>query len=141
MLVRPTWTATRVRNLPRSSPSLQINNEPYSTADSANCCSGSHKTPQTCPPSGVQFYSYFSASISQQFSLIHVLNGGSPPYREQLPQLLRLRLRRKQQNCFVDLWTGEQQRLYHHFLPVVRSHQVFTYQIFTYPMVPSECGK
>ena len=40
-----------------------INNEPDSIADSANCCSGSHSTPQTCPPSGVQFYSYFSASF------------------------------------------------------------------------------
>lgn len=29
-------------------------------ANSANCCSGSHNTPATCPPSGVAFYSYFS---------------------------------------------------------------------------------
>lgn len=28
--------------------------------DSANCCSGSHNKPETCPPSGVQFYDYFS---------------------------------------------------------------------------------
>lgn len=28
-------------------------------ADSGNCCSGSHSTPDTCPPAGVQFYSYF----------------------------------------------------------------------------------
>nr|ADX07312.1 putative thaumatin-like protein [Flammulina velutipes] len=28
-------------------------------ANSANCCSGSHNTPATCPASGVQFYSYF----------------------------------------------------------------------------------
>lgn len=27
--------------------------------DSANCCSGSHNTPQTCPSSGVQDYDYF----------------------------------------------------------------------------------
>jgi len=27
--------------------------------DSPNCCSGSHNTPATCPPSGVDFYSYF----------------------------------------------------------------------------------
>ncbi|KAH7326955.1 thaumatin-like protein [Rhizoctonia solani] len=27
--------------------------------DSGNCCSGSHNTPATCPPSGVQYYSYF----------------------------------------------------------------------------------
>ena len=26
-----------------------------------NCCTGSHNTAATCPPSGVQDYSYFSA--------------------------------------------------------------------------------
>ncbi|CDO70879.1 hypothetical protein BN946_scf184804.g11 [Trametes cinnabarina] len=26
-----------------------------------NCCTGTHNTPATCPPSGVQYYSYFSA--------------------------------------------------------------------------------
>jgi hypothetical protein len=30
-------------------------------ADSANCCTGSHNTAATCPSSGVQYYSYFSA--------------------------------------------------------------------------------
>ena len=29
-------------------------------ADSPNCCSGSHNTAATCPPSGVAYYSYFS---------------------------------------------------------------------------------
>jgi hypothetical protein len=29
-------------------------------ADSPNCCSGSHNTAATCPPSGVAFYDYFS---------------------------------------------------------------------------------
>ncbi|KAK1217202.1 hypothetical protein PQX77_020155 [Marasmius sp. AFHP31] len=29
--------------------------------DSANCCTGSHNTPETCPATGVQFYDYFSA--------------------------------------------------------------------------------
>ncbi|KAF8673520.1 Thaumatin family [Rhizoctonia solani] len=28
-------------------------------ANSHNCCSGQYSTPQTCPPSGVQYYSYF----------------------------------------------------------------------------------
>ena len=31
-------------------------------ANSPNCCTGSHNTAKTCPPSGVQNYSYFSAS-------------------------------------------------------------------------------
>jgi hypothetical protein len=41
-------------------------------ANSPNCCSGSFNTPQTCPSSGVQFYSYFSQSnfhSSSQFRL------------------------------------------------------------------------
>ena len=32
-------------------------------ANSPNCCTGSHNTAKTCPPSGVQNYSYFSASL------------------------------------------------------------------------------
>jgi len=39
-------------------------------------------------------------------------------FRERLPELLRLRLRRVQWECFVDLWTGSKQRLYRHFLPI-----------------------
>ena len=62
-LVTLIWMATRVRNLSPITASLQANNEPNSIADSANCCSGSHNTPQTCPPSGVQYYSFFSASF------------------------------------------------------------------------------
>jgi hypothetical protein len=31
--------------------------------DSPACCSGSHNTPATCPPSGVPFYDYFSACL------------------------------------------------------------------------------
>lgn len=31
--------------------------------DSANCCSGSHNVPATCPPSGVQYYDYFSECL------------------------------------------------------------------------------
>lgn len=29
-------------------------------SDSANCCSGSHGSAATCPPTGVAFYNYFS---------------------------------------------------------------------------------
>ena len=29
-------------------------------ANSPNCCSGQYNTPQTCPSSGVQYYSFFS---------------------------------------------------------------------------------
>ncbi|QRV88250.1 pathogenesis-related protein PR5K (thaumatin family) [Ceratobasidium sp. AG-Ba] len=36
-------------------------------ADSANCCSGSHNLPETCPPSGVQFYSYFKSDCPRSY--------------------------------------------------------------------------
>lgn len=32
--------------------------------DSANCCTGSHGTPETCPPSGVEYYDYFKNAVS-----------------------------------------------------------------------------
>ncbi|KAF5358621.1 hypothetical protein D9758_007654 [Tetrapyrgos nigripes] len=35
--------------------------------DSANCCSGSHSTPDTCPPSGVQFYDYFKKACPNSY--------------------------------------------------------------------------
>ncbi|GLB39946.1 putative thaumatin-like protein [Lyophyllum shimeji] len=37
-------------------------------ADSANCCSGSHNTPATCPSSGVQFYSYFKSNCPNAYA-------------------------------------------------------------------------
>ncbi|KAF9269477.1 Osmotin thaumatin-like protein [Marasmius fiardii PR-910] len=36
--------------------------------NSANCCSGSHNTPQTCPSSGVQFYSYFKSNCPTAYA-------------------------------------------------------------------------
>ncbi|KAL1745475.1 thaumatin [Schizophyllum fasciatum] len=35
--------------------------------DSANCCSGSHNTAETCPPDGVQFYDYFKSSCKNSY--------------------------------------------------------------------------
>ncbi|PAV19208.1 thaumatin [Pyrrhoderma noxium] len=37
-------------------------------ADSANCCSGSHNTPATCPASGVAFYSYFKGNCPNSYA-------------------------------------------------------------------------
>ncbi|KAG7094994.1 hypothetical protein E1B28_005790 [Marasmius oreades] len=36
--------------------------------DSANCCSGSHNTPATCPASGVQFYDYFKGNCKNSYA-------------------------------------------------------------------------
>ncbi|KAF8878087.1 thaumatin [Infundibulicybe gibba] len=35
--------------------------------NSGNCCSGSHNTPATCPPSGVSYYSYFKNSCPRSY--------------------------------------------------------------------------
>ncbi|EJD35446.1 Osmotin, thaumatin-like protein [Auricularia subglabra TFB-10046 SS5] len=37
-------------------------------SDSANCCSGSHNTPATCPVNGVQFYSYFKNACPDSYA-------------------------------------------------------------------------
>jgi hypothetical protein len=42
---------------------ILLNSEPP-PGNSPNCCSGSHNTAATCPPSGVTNYHYFSAYIS-----------------------------------------------------------------------------
>ncbi|KIK61377.1 hypothetical protein GYMLUDRAFT_581762 [Collybiopsis luxurians FD-317 M1] len=36
--------------------------------NSANCCTGSHSTPATCPPSGVQDYSYFKNACPDAYA-------------------------------------------------------------------------
>lgn len=35
--------------------------------NSANCCTGSHNTAATCPPSGVQYYSYFKGNCPNTY--------------------------------------------------------------------------
>ncbi|KAF6751109.1 thaumatin-like protein [Ephemerocybe angulata] len=35
--------------------------------DSGNCCSGSHSTPDKCPPSGVMYYDYFKKSCPRSY--------------------------------------------------------------------------
>jgi len=37
-------------------------------SNSANCCSGSHNTPATCPNSGVQYYSYFKNACPNAYA-------------------------------------------------------------------------
>ncbi|ESK92281.1 thaumatin-like protein [Moniliophthora roreri MCA 2997] len=45
--------------------------------DSANCCSGSHNTPQTCPSSGVQYYSYFKSNCPRSYAYAYDENSGT----------------------------------------------------------------
>lgn len=39
-----------------------------SPSDSSNCCTGTHNTAATCPPSGVQFYSYFKSNCPNAYA-------------------------------------------------------------------------
>ena len=36
-------------------------------ANSSNCCSGQYDTPETCPPSGIQYYSYFKDACPNSY--------------------------------------------------------------------------
>ncbi|KXN89702.1 Pathogenesis-related protein 5 [Leucoagaricus sp. SymC.cos] len=46
-------------------------------ADSANCCSGSHNTPATCPASGVAFYGFFKGSCPNSYAYAFDESSGS----------------------------------------------------------------
>lgn len=46
-------------------------------ANSANCCSGSHNTPATCPASGVQFYSYFKNACPNAYAYAYDESSGT----------------------------------------------------------------
>ncbi|KAF4579576.1 hypothetical protein EYR40_000243 [Pleurotus pulmonarius] len=45
--------------------------------NSANCCSGSHNTPATCPPSGVAFYSYFKQNCPRSYAYAYDESSGT----------------------------------------------------------------
>ncbi|KAI0629410.1 thaumatin-like protein [Trametes polyzona] len=42
-----------------------------------NCCTGTHNTPQTCPPSGVQFYSYFKNNCPNSYAYAYDESSGT----------------------------------------------------------------
>ncbi|KAI0276957.1 thaumatin-like protein [Russula aff. rugulosa BPL654] len=48
----------------KSACDANLDNNP---TDSANCCTGSHNTNATCPPSGVQYYSYFKNNCPDSY--------------------------------------------------------------------------
>ncbi len=88
----------------------------FTPANNPNCCTGSHNTPATCPPSGVQYYSYFSTSPSASSACprdADCMNG-----RAKLPQQLRIRVRRVERYRALDLRRQPRGRLHHHLLPL-----------------------
>ena len=42
---------------------LLSSSHPCYAENNKDCCTGSHNTSQTCPPSGVDFYQYFSEPL------------------------------------------------------------------------------
>jgi len=52
---------------------LDPNNDP-------NCCTGKYSNPQTCVPSGVQYYSYFKSNCPDTF--VYALDGSTDPLSE-----------------------------------------------------------
>lgn len=49
--------------------------------DSANCCSGSHNTADTCPPDGVDYYDYFST-----LAVFYITSIGRVAYKYRLTE-------------------------------------------------------
>ncbi|KAH9834847.1 thaumatin [Rhodofomes roseus] len=45
--------------------------------NSANCCSGSHNTPATCPSSGVAYYSYFKNNCPDSYAYAYDESSGT----------------------------------------------------------------
>ncbi|KAI0768096.1 Osmotin thaumatin-like protein [Trametes elegans] len=42
-----------------------------------NCCTGTHNTPATCPPSGVQFYDYFKGNCKNSYAYAYDESSGT----------------------------------------------------------------
>ncbi|CAE6411172.1 unnamed protein product [Rhizoctonia solani] len=47
-------------------------------ANSRNCCTGNYNAPMNCPPSGVQYYSYFKGRCPTSFAYIYDESSGGP---------------------------------------------------------------
>ncbi|KAF9255160.1 Osmotin, thaumatin-like protein [Marasmius fiardii PR-910] len=45
--------------------------------NSANCCSGSHNTPATCPASGVAYYDYFKSNCPRSYAYAYDESSGT----------------------------------------------------------------
>ncbi|KAJ7782572.1 thaumatin [Mycena maculata] len=58
----------------KSACAASVDNTP---ADSPNCCTGSHNVPATCPPSGVQYYSYFKQPCPDSYAYAYDESSGT----------------------------------------------------------------
>ncbi|KAM5530771.1 hypothetical protein V8D89_015578 [Ganoderma adspersum] len=46
-------------------------------SDNYDCCTGSHNTPATCPPSGVDYYSYFKGNCPNSYAYAYDESSGT----------------------------------------------------------------
>lgn len=88
--------------------------------NSPSCCTGTFSTPNTCPISGVKYYSYFSASF--RLPCIGLLC--NTLYRVELPQCICVCIRRlgNGPDCALDLRDVVTCRLYGHLLSLNLAH-------------------
>lgn len=84
--------------------------------NSPNCCSGIHGTQPTCPSSGVTNYHYFSKYCLPPPFVPQL----TPTRRGQLPERLRLCVRRAQRHRALDLPHQQERRVHHHVLSLIR---------------------
>jgi hypothetical protein len=93
--------------------------------NSPNCCSGIHDTQPTCPSSSVTNYHFFSTCFSFLLSiyllplLLTYQPQLTPPRRGQLPERLRLRVRRAQRHRALDLPHLQEHRIHHYVLSLI----------------------
>ena len=83
--------------------------------DSPNCCSGSHDTPATCPPSGVAFYSYFKDRCPNSYVYAYDVGHYASSRNHRL---IIARITGILRNCSLDLPSVEIRQLRSDFLPV-----------------------
>ncbi len=100
--------------------------------DSANCCSGSHATPATCPPSGVAFYSYFKNRCSNSY--VYAYDVGHYTSSKTI-RLTIACISGILWNCSLDLPRIESGQLRSDVLPVEGSIQKITFEVFPYSSV------
>ena len=63
---------------PRSARLTYVRISPStSTADNHDCCTGSHNTAATCPPSGVDYYSYFKTNCPRSYAYAYDESSGT----------------------------------------------------------------
>ena len=83
--------------------------------NSANCCSGSHDKPATCPPTGVAFYSYFKARCPNSYVYAYDVSHHTSSRNHRLTTVW---ISGVLWNCSLDMRSVESRQLRADFLPI-----------------------